>query len=346
MRCQRCQFENIPGESRCFKCGSVLGGAGVVVDIHPPRMPPWKRPLRSLLRWFRLHSVAPEELPRPKVKVPAFMRIMSKETFVGLILSIVPGLAHYIDGRFREVRWFVLGWFLALLAGISLYGGNMGLLLLGIAVGLHGWIAFQHTLLREIVETARKFGTLTILLAAIGFAYWGIRSTIFSEFVFGHSNLAIPFQNVQNGDLLLGRRSLSQPANLNRGDFVLVRAGNVIRGGSGPVIRNGPIMAGQIVGFSGDTILIAGRAFIVNGQPIDSNQIPVPEWITGKIKPVQVPNDTYFISDDYNVVIRGNAVMNTELVERALLVGVSEIQAKAVMRWLPLGRRGFLRTAQ
>ena len=44
MRCARCEFENIPGQTRCIRCGSILEAGSAVIDIYPPRMPAWSKP--------------------------------------------------------------------------------------------------------------------------------------------------------------------------------------------------------------------------------------------------------------------------------------------------------------
>jgi hypothetical protein len=348
VRCPQCQFENIPGQERCLRCGSVLEVKGAAIDVHPPRMTPWKRPVRAVLRWFRLQRVLPEAISKPKV--PDFLKIMSANAFLGVILSIVPGLAHCIDGRFREIRWFVLGWFLLLLAGIFFYGGNLGLLLLGLAVGLHGWIAYSHTLMKESDEIGKQIFDLAMLIVIVGLPYFGVRHYAFGDFVFGYTNLTIPYQNIRTGDTLLARHSLAQAANLRRGSLVLAPVVENIYGGygnHGHVLRQGPLMAGQIVALPGEEVEIIDAVFVVNGQALDDKQFPVPQWLRGrKIGAIGVSADSYFVSTVYNVQVHGNVILDAGIVERACVVRSSDIEAKAVMRWFPLARRGFLRAGE
>ena len=44
MRCNRCQFENMPGYDSCVQCGSILKAASGQVETEPPRMSKWKIP--------------------------------------------------------------------------------------------------------------------------------------------------------------------------------------------------------------------------------------------------------------------------------------------------------------
>ncbi|MGA2092395.1 MAG: S26 family signal peptidase [Sedimentisphaerales bacterium] len=341
MRCQRCQFENMPGESRCFRCGSALGDAAIAVDVHPPRMARWKRPIRLVLRRFRRLNIAPESLP----KVPAFLKIMSGNALGGIFLSIVPGLAHLVEGRFREVRWWVQAWFVVLLVGMFFYGGSIGLLFLGFAVGLHTWIAFNHALMKEHIETNQHLVDFVMLLVFFGLLYFGVRATVFRDFVMGFSSRTIPYQNVQTGDIMLARRSRAQPNLLKRGSFVLVNLNDVGNGnwrewrwrqGRGEMVV-------QIVALGGETVDI-NNAFVVNGRPLDEKRFPVPQWLRRNIRQIQVPEGSYFINVEYN--IQGNAAMNEGLIKSACVIEGSRIEAAAVMRWLPLSRRGFLRAEE
>ena len=338
MRCQRCQFENVPGESRCLKCGSILSPDSVAVDIHPPRMVKWKGPFRAAGRWFRLHRILLENSVR--IPAPAFLKIMSADAYLSIVVSIIPGLAHILEGRFREVRWFVLAWFSAICAGIFFYGNTLGLTLLGVAVGLHGWIAFEHTLSKERIEISRKFFIFVMLLAVIGLLYWGIRRIAFRDFVFGFSNLTVPYQNVEQGDLMLARRSRVQANLLTRGSLVITS----LRGAGGHGARwGGGAMVVQIVGLPGENIEFTDTAFIINGKPLKNEQFPVPPWLRERnIPAISIPEGSYFINAVYNV--HGRGAVNAGMVGNVCLVKISGIQAKAVMRWFPLARRGFLRS--
>jgi len=169
---------------------------------------------------------------------------------------------------------------------------------------------------------------------------------VFRDFVMGYTNLTIPYQNVQSGDLLLARRSLSQAATLRRGSLVLVPV-TTVQGGHGPTNRHGPLMVGQIVALPGEEIEVADAAFVVNGQALDDKQFPVPQWLHGrKIGAIRVSTDSYFVSTVYNVQVHGNIMMDAGIVGHACMVRSSDIEARAVMRWFPLARRGFLRAGE
>jgi len=298
----------------------------------------WKGPFRAVPRWIRLRTRFGERL-----RVPAFLRIMSGNAALGLLLSLIPGLAQAVDGRFREVRWFVVGWLVLLPAGIFFYGSGAGFLLLGIAVGLHGWIAFRHSLMKEHAEIGQRMFDFSMLLVIFGLLYWGVRSTLFGDFVFGYTNLTIPYQSVESGDMLLARRSLSGAEDLKRGDFVQTSLGMVGRGRR-IFSRGGARTIVQIVGLGGEKVEITDKAYVIDGRMLDSEQYPVPEWLKGrKIGPIIVDVNSYFVNAIYNVDVRGSVGLTAEMVRQACMVKSSEVESKAIMRWFPLKRRGFLK---
>jgi hypothetical protein len=336
VRCCRCQFENIPGQERCLRCGSVLEAKDDAVDIHPPRMAPWKGPVRSVLRQLHLNTVLSE------IEVPAFLKIMSGNALLGLIQSIIPGLAHVIEGRFHEVRLFVLGWFLAALAGIFFFGGSLGFLFLGLAVGLHGWIAFSHALSKEHQGLQRNLADFVMLLVVIGLFYWGVQAVAFGDFVLGNTNLTIPYQNIQVGDTLLARRSGVSSNDILRGSLVVGRfpaVGNYILATS----RYDAI--GQVVALPGEKVEIRGGKFCVNGKALDADKFPVPRWMSDVGLSEIVAGDSYFVSTDYNVAGNGGNAISS-LLSRVCMLKNSDITAVVVMRWLPVWRRGFLKEDQ
>jgi len=344
MRCPQCQFENIPGQERCLRCGAVLQAGVVVGPVNPPRMARWKRPIRAALRWLRLRRALPEApaIPRVQVLVPAFLKIMSADAFLGLILSIIPGLAHYVDGQFREIRWFVLGWLLALLAGIFFYGGGLGFLLLGLAVGLHGWIAVHYAQSKEQTDPLEKIRTVATVLVVFAFLYWGVRAVAFRGFVFGLSNLAIPNQNVQVGDVLLARRSRAHVDKLPRGSLIL---GNFHRLYGNQVTRDTYEMMGQVIALPGEKIEIIEGRFVVNGQELDVDKFPVPGWLSKERLSATIPTGSYFVSAVYQFYGHGMQ-LTSDAIRDVCVLKKGDIEAKAVMRWFPLAKRGFLRADQ
>jgi hypothetical protein len=328
-----------------MRCNAVLQATAFTGSVNPPRMAKWKRPFRNMSRWFRLHVTLPAGPKGPLVKVPAVLKIMSGDAFLGLVLSIIPGLAQLIDGRFRKVLPALVVWFFALTGGVFFYGSSFGLLLLGLAVGLHSWIGYEHVLSKEKVNALVNVHILLSAIFILTLFYWGIRRTVFRDYVFDYTALTIPGQNIQSGDLLLGRRSLSGPDNLHRGSFVAARIKNVQGGDYNRASTRTARMAVQIVGLPGEKIVIDANSFIVNDSVLDSNDYPVPKWLRNhEIIAISVPEDSFFVNTVYNVQVRGgNIEMYSALVQNACVIQPAQIQAKAIMLWNPVSRRCFLK---
>jgi hypothetical protein len=277
--------------------------------------------------------------------LPDWMKIMSGNAFLALVLSIVPGLAHFAQRRFSQVFWYLVAWVVFLLTGMFLYGGLLGFLLIGLAVATHVWIAFHAALLIEHNEMGRRIFDVAFLLFFYMFFYWGIRTLVFSDFVWGYTALRIPRQSVQPGDCLLARRSLSQPGPFSRGSLVLIYPVREVVGYRNRRTVSGNLMTVQIVGLPGEEIQIKDNTFVVNGRILDANEYSVPEWLRGrKLWATHIADDSYFVNNVYNVTGAGRVNLSAEMVNSVCQVKISDVEARAIMRWLPLARRGFLRS--
>jgi len=331
----------MPGQTKCFQCGSILDSKDVTVDVHPPRMASWKKPFRDVARWARRWrmlpsgSLAERSARRPKMNPADYACLW------GLVLSIVPGLAHLIHRRFREIRWFFLGWFLALSIGVFLYATNIGLILVGLAIAFHAWIIVQHSLMKQLRNFGEKLGVLLVVLILLVLIYRFTPRLIVPELTGGYTTLNLPSQNIQYGDYLLAWRDEVSEHPLPRGSLVLtqlVYRGNPRRLNLRRARRRGNMIV-QIVGLPGEMVQIRDNTFIIEGQPLDREKYPVPQWLQESSFSGKVPPDSYFISSEYDLR-RGR--LREGSIRRACIYHFDAVRAKAFMRWLPLSRRGFI----
>lgn len=335
MRCQRCEFENMPGLDTCMRCGSVLQGATVTVDVHPPRMPHWKKPIR----WFGrcLRQIAPmsawsgEDLYSRMV--PDWLRKASCVSFFGGVLSIVPGLAHIIQKRLYTVRWWILSWMILLLAGLFFYGSTIGMILLGLAVGVHVWIALHSSALQEYEDLRARLGFYAVFMVLFWVMYTLIGPLLFYNIRGGVSAAEVPGRQIYRGDYLLGRVSSAGPQDIRRGDFVLAHLSMV--GGHGLFRRNAAYV--QIIGLQGEAVTIQDGQWVVDSVRLDQQMYPVPGWIAGSGISVTVPQKSYFVN-----VLYSGAGYNAAQAQSVCTIAQDRIQAKAFMRWNPLRRRGLI----
>lgn len=338
MRCERCKFENIPGQKTCIKCGSTLEIKPTAINIHPPRMSKWKKPLRNLLRLMRKGKVIPQESIR--LHSPSWFREVFSDSFLGLFFSIIPGLAHSIQKRFGEIKWYFLAWLVLLLSGLFLYGSAAGFICLGLAVGLHAGIAVQYGIIKDLENLREKILTVILVLLALTFIYRFTPRILVPNLTGGYSGLSVPFHKVEAGDYLLAWGGLDKKALLARGSLVLIHPVTFTSHGRTTVSKEEVIS--QIVGLPGEQLEIQEGFFVVDGQQLDIDKYPVPQWLQKLNFSVTIPDNSYFVSARYNVAAHG-VRLEASHARQVCLVKAGDIEAKAFMRWWPLLKRGFIR---
>jgi len=339
MRCQRCKFENIPGQKTCIKCGSALEIKPTAINVHPPRMSKWKKPFRNLQRLIRQSRLIPQE--KLKLHYPLWLKEIFRDSFLGLFLSIIPGFAHLLHKRFREIRWYFLAWLVLLLSGLFFYGSSPGFVCLGLAFGVHAGIALQYGIIKDLNNLLEKTAVVIFVLIGLGFVYRFIPPAVVPNLTGGYSSLTIPYHHLEAGDYLLAWRGSDKNALLQRGSLVLIHPAS-FTSYHGRVTQSKAEIIGQIVGLPGERLEIQDDVFIVNGQQLDEKQYPVPQWLRAENFSDTIPEDSYFVSAQYNVAAHGVTLENAHI-SKVCLIKTDNIEAKAFMRWWPLSRRGFLR---
>jgi hypothetical protein len=263
------------------------------------------------------------------------------DSFLGLFLSIVPGLAHWVQNRFREIRWYFLAWLVLLLSGLFLYGSAAGFICFGLAIGVHAAIALQYGILKDLANLREKIITVILVLIGLTFMYRFIPRMPPLNLDAGYSSLTIPYYNVEADDYLLARGGLDEKVLLPRGSLILIHPATL--GGYRRIVTRGnKTTIGEIVGLAGEKVQIANGVFIVDGQLLDVEKYPVPQWLRNHTFSATIPNDSYFISSRYNVRAHG-IQLGASHIKQVCIVHTSDIEAKAFMKWWPLSRRGFLK---
>jgi hypothetical protein len=344
MQCPRCQFENLPGQGRCFKCGSILADSGATITIEPPRLAGWRRPLRAVARSIRGHMperfLTRKHAAHPRQIGESLAAVLSLGS---LALGLIPGLPFWLTGQFKQIQQLWLAWLVLACVGMSLYGLTMGYLLIGLAIAIHAWLAFSHRALGVLEGLGERVVVLLILVLILFAAYVGTPRILIPGLQCVRSNMAIPSHRIQEGDALLARRA---PRELKRGMVVLFAAWRwgVPRGyGATGGVMGGAASLGQIVGVPGDEVSIGLDGFVVNGQPLDARQYPLPRWLRGRRLPIHtVPSERYFVNCEYQ---GGGRIQNLDpnLIRTLCMVGRDRIESRAFMLWWPLSRRAFLR---
>lgn len=343
MRCPRCEFENMPGQSTCFKCGSTLAQKADAVEVNPPRMARWKRPLRCTFRWLRSFHVIPSG--GISIPVPPWLSRFSREGLFGILLSVIPGLAHLLQGRFREIRWYVLAWFVSLVGALFLYGGFWGLCLFGLAVGLHAWIAIHSALIKQVTDFGYRVFALILVSLGVLVVYRNIGGLIFRNLTGGYSSVTVPYHRIEAGDYLLASRSRLRSEPMTRGALVVAYLEDTRYGFWPWPQRSRDMGIVQVVGLPGEKLKIKDNAFWINDEQLDGEKYPLPAWLHNMTMSVTIPKSSYFVSAAYNVEAYGRGLEALD-VREVCIVGSGSFEAKAFMRWMPLMRRGFIRDTE
>lgn len=307
-----------------------------MIDVHPPRMSRWQKPFRNLLRLMRKGKIVPHESPR--LHYPPWLKEVFNEGFWGLLLSVIPGLAHVLNKRFREIRWYFWGWLILLAAGLFMYSSEAGFSCIGLAIGLHAGIAVQFVM-NDLDNLREKIVAIILALIVFTSIYVFVPGRIIPNLSGGHASFNIPDLNIEEGDYLLAWSGLDHTL-LDRGSLVQLNALRFTTGGRGHAQTDEVI--GQVVAFPGELVEIHEGFFNVNGKQLDAERYPVPQWLLSLPFSAIVPDNCYFISMRYNVGGYGIR-LEASYVNNVCFVEANDIEARVFMKWWPLSKRGFLR---
>jgi signal peptidase I len=304
------------------------------MDINPPRMSPWQKPFRAAARFLRRIGIF---APFAAIRIPAWLVLFSRVAFFGIILSLLPGLAHWIQRRFRSVRLWIAVWLIFLFLALFLFGGFLGYLMLGMALAAHVWIALHSSFLRGNNSFQVRIGVFLLTMILYYFIYLAAARILFYPIRGGVAMATVPSQRITIGDYLLGWRNPPEVPNYPRGCWVYAQLRQVQRNTLFRVQTHGGYV--RIIGLPGEEVEIKEGCYYIDKKQLDPERYPVPQWIANLSISIRVPQDSYFISADYT-----GAGYNAQMAAQACIFSGNQIQAQAFLRWGPLGRRGFIRT--
>src|SRR5207248_2105024 len=129
----------MPGITVCGRCGTSLGVATAVLDVHPPRARPWIKRLRRLLPIDRatIRVRDASSVATRHARMIAEDAGMPVPSFGLLVRMLVPGWAHFHLGQ-RLRAWAFLGVYLVfLLLSLVFWGTTGGSFCLGLMFCAH-----------------------------------------------------------------------------------------------------------------------------------------------------------------------------------------------------------------
>ena len=276
MRCRRCEFENMPGETTCFRCQAPLTQVCPPerVGLTPPRAG-WTKPFRRMRYWLnrKLGLGWREKVESGPATAPGWA-LIGRERLLVAGVSLVPGLGHLLSRETRRILLLWPAWLVALGLGLFLYGTPSGGLFLGAAVALHAWIlcdaaavhdAFAGRAVRFVLVLA-VFGAL--LLAIYGGARHGAGALVNGTY----APMDFPAEQIRAGDFLLVDARACRAAAPRRGDIIRYGTRSELRGPvttelDYAVLRGETV--GQILAMPGeDVVWKDGQVRICRGQEL------------------------------------------------------------------------------
>jgi hypothetical protein len=192
-----------------------------------------------------------------------------------------------------------------------------------------------------------KVVVIIFVLLAIFFIYRYTPQVVVPNLEGVHSSITVPYYKVARGDYLLAWRYASVETNLlPRGKLVLIKPVTLYQYGHGAAELGGEEIVGQIVGqivgLAGEQLEIREGTFLVDGQKLDLERYPVPQWLKGTNFSVKIPDSSYFVSAEYTVQAHG-VKLDASYIQRVCIAEAKEIKGRVFMRWWPLLKRGFVR---
>jgi hypothetical protein len=297
-------------------------------------MAEWKRPIRNLFRRFRHWHLVP--------KISLFAVWYTKlglEGFMGILLSMIPGLAHLIFGQFRSIRIWIVVWATLLFLTLFFYGGFLGFIFLGFTIGAHAWIACHAGFFTKHKNIQTRIIAVIVVAVGLYLLYHFVGRILMSDIVGAYSGVTVPYHRIQVGDYVLSRRSLVETGQVTRGSLMVVNLRSVVQGN---IVHNrrtdDVVQVCEVIALPGEKLEIQKGCFYVNDKELDPEKYPIPTWLLNCRISTTIPMDSYFIIAEF----RGRRFGSDEVI-RACTISIRQIEAKAILRWYPIWRRGWIR---
>jgi hypothetical protein len=353
MRCRRCEFENMPGETTCFRCRAPLAPAAPT-GLTPPRAG-WTKRFRRARYWLnrKLGLGWREKAESAPAMAPGWA-LIGRDRLLVASLSVVPGLGHLLSRETRRILLLWPAWFAALGLGLFLYGTPCGGLFLGAAVALHAWILCDAGAVHDAF--AGRPVRIAIVLAVFGALllgiYGGARHAA-GAFVSGtYAPMDFPAEQIRAGDFLLVDPRAYRSDSPQRGDIIRYGTRSELRGPGatelGYAVLRGETV-GQILALPGeDVVWKDGQVRVCRGQEI-LQSLDSPGEFASLDLTLHVPPGQFFCLPPAIAAAlgpRAASVVGAEAKSAYLrmmgLAALSDIRGRAFAVYEPVWRRNWL----
>jgi hypothetical protein len=133
----------MPGTDVCGRCGTSMGIATAVIDVHPPRARPLTKRLRRRLPIHRAAYAARDAFAHAGTAAAARRIALSFPPSPVFLRLIVPGWSHLYTGQRVRGHLFLWSFLACLLPGLLLWGSGWGSIWLGLAFSVHSSAALD-----------------------------------------------------------------------------------------------------------------------------------------------------------------------------------------------------------
>lgn len=339
MQCSSCRFHNMPGTEVCGRCGTSLGIATAVIDVHPPRAKPLAKRLRRRVPVRRTLYGVRDALAETGTAAAARRVSAALPPGPVLLRMALPGWAHFHAGRRARGHAFVWCFLACLLPGLLLWGTGWGSFFLGLAFSVHSSAALDAVNLtfagRGFRELMSRSVAITVVLGLA--VYWPagwLLTRVADPRVVAMRTTAFEPDDV----VLVNHWATPAPGSVVLYDIpehtIQLRDGNravntLYRGERIERILAGP----------GDRVLVEGGLLRVNGRPaphlpLNTRRLPVRLAQT-------VPPDHYFVLPTTTEVLPEPG--ETSAWEGLSMVPAGSVRGVAYARSQPLSRFEVIR---
>ncbi|MFI4911476.1 MAG: S26 family signal peptidase [Sedimentisphaeraceae bacterium JB056] len=304
-----------------------------LIDVHPPRMSRWKKPLRKTLRGLRRSGLSTSQF------IPDWLEFISFDTMVALIESLIPGLAHLLQKRFQKIWKIAALWLVVLLIGIHGIGTQWGAFFLLSAIATHAYIMIDSTLLSPTLP--ERLGSNLLAILILYYLYIPITWSRILDLQGCIATFNMPSASINANDYLIAHRENSPI--VERDDVVVVPSIYVEESLEYEIFptesrRDMGKIVGQVIAISGDTLELKDMQFTLNGQPLDKEKYSPQSFHSKNKFKITLGESEYFVNLNY----RTNNATPTGMIMNVSKLNSNEITAVVVAKWQPWRERSFL----
>ena len=314
-----------------MQCGTVLAASATPIEVYPPRMSRWKKPVRGLFRFFRISGLHLPSIP----SMPDWAEKFFCSSLFTAVFSIIPGLAQLLSGQIRFIRWYWVAWAAMIMMMVIFWGTSSAAFFFSLALSIHVWIAMRGGILKDFEEFRHRMAIFSVLAVVYFLIYYhgsqlalrmlGIQG--------GYSLFNLPSKEIETGHYFWGR---TRNFTLQRGDIVSTSLRTI--GNHGYFFNRQSEGFVRIIGLPKETLTIREGLFQVNNEVLDKDQFPVPAWLARvQDYSVALGDDQYFVVAEF-----GGQGYNSGHVNSVCILSSSSFYSKAFLQWQPLRNRGFI----